>query len=44
MVPILMMSEKLATLGLLKTVKAMTSSFLFMTSPKRFYHVTQIIL
>ena len=48
MVTILMMPAKLVTLGLLKKrcfeVKVMTSSFLSITSPTKFYHVTQIIL
>ena len=40
---ILMMSAKMATLGLLKK-KVMTSWFLSMTSSTQIYHVTQIIL
>ena len=43
-----MMSGKMATLGILKLKvfwkKVMTSYFLSMTSPTKFYHVTQIVL
>ena len=42
MVIILNIAAKMATLGLLE-ITTMTSSFLPMTSPKK-YHVTQIIL
>ena len=48
MVSILMMSAKLATLGLLKLkyfeIKIMTSWFPSMISPTKAYHVIQIIL
>ena len=48
MVIILIMSAKLATLGFLKKrnfkIKVMTSELLTMTSPTKFYRVTQIIL
>ena len=43
-----MMSAKMATLGLLKTKvfwnKGYDVKFLSLTSPTKFYHVTQIIL
>ena len=43
-----MTSVKMATLGLLKVKifgsKVMTSTFVNKTSPKKIYHVTQIIL
>ena len=45
---VLMTSEKMATLGLLKEKvflsKVMTSKFLSKTSPTKLYHVTLIIL
>ena len=48
MVAILMMKAKLVTVGLLKIKvfkkKFMTSQFLSMTSPTKFYHSTPIIL
>ena len=48
MVPILIMSAKMATLGLLKikafSNKAYDVMVLSMTSPTKFYHATQIIL
>ena len=48
MVEFLMMPAKFATLDLLQIKifkeKVMTSYFLSMTSPMKFYHVTQIIL
>ena len=43
MVKILMMSPKLATVGLLK-IKVMTSEYMSMTSSTKFHHVTQILL
>ena len=42
-----MMSAKIATTGLLKIkveIKVITSYYLSMTSPTRFYHVAKIIL
>ena len=48
MVVILMMSAKMATVGFLKItyfeVKFMTSQFMCMTSPIKFYHVAQTVL
>ena len=48
MVAILMMSAKMATLGLLNIkdfeIKAMTSYFMSLTSKTKFYYVTQIVL
>ena len=48
MVAILMVSAKLATVGLLKLkifeIKVMTSQIMSMSSPAKFYHMTQIIL
>ena len=43
MVAVLVMSAKLATLGLLK-LKVIMSQFLSMALQTKFYHVTQIIL
>ena len=48
MATILMMSVKLATLGFLKTKviwnKVYDAITFSMTSPRKFYHVTQILL
>ena len=46
-IPILMMSAKLITFGLLKVTifrKVRTSQYKSMASSRKFYHVTQIIL
>ena len=48
MVKILVMSAKMATPGTLKIyffeIKVITSNILSITSPTKFYHMTQIVL